>query len=262
MNEEVLRAWCLEQLGSSPVAEIFRASHLSVVVGLKLADGREVVVKVRPLQHRLFGCFEVQRHLFDSGFPCPEPLLNPTPLGSWCASAERLVAGGYASPPSARDPMPFASPLAQVIRIATPLAAQVDLEPKPSWNRWDHAERGIWPVAEDSERPLNEVVGPAWLDRAGSVARECLATGAGPVVIGHGDWYSENLRFHDHGLLVAMTGTASSPIANPSSLVSLLPTTSLPTWRSLLHSSPPTRKRRIEILPQPRFGSAGERACG
>jgi hypothetical protein len=30
-----------------------------------------------------------------------------------------------------------------------------------------------------------------------------LLTGAGPVVIGHGDWYSENLRFNGHGLLIA-----------------------------------------------------------
>jgi hypothetical protein len=83
------------------------------------------------------------------------------------------------------------------------LALHLDLEPKPSWNRWDHTEDGIWPVAEDSERPLNDVVGPEWLDRAGSVARECLETGSGPLVVGHGDWYRENLRFAGEDLFIA-----------------------------------------------------------
>lgn len=198
-----LRSWCHRHLDAVPTNELFRSGHLSAVVGLELSDGREVVVKVRPYHHRLLGCFDVQTHLFDAGFPCPEPLLGPTPFESWCASVERLVVAGSTSPELGRDPTPFANPLAQVVALSKPLLTQVDLEPKPSWNRWDHTESGVWPVAEDSERPLNEVVGPDWLDHAAATARECLFGGAEPKVIGHGDWYWENLRFNGDELSVA-----------------------------------------------------------
>jgi hypothetical protein len=38
----------MEHLGSPPADEIFRSEYLSAVIGLRLADDREVVVKVRP----------------------------------------------------------------------------------------------------------------------------------------------------------------------------------------------------------------------
>jgi hypothetical protein len=43
-----LAQWCMEHLGSPPAVEIFKSGYLSAVIGLRLADDREVVVKVRP----------------------------------------------------------------------------------------------------------------------------------------------------------------------------------------------------------------------
>src|SRR5215467_2249454 len=48
-----LAAWCADHLGSAPTAELFRSGYLSAVVGLRLADGREVVVKIRPTSPRI-----------------------------------------------------------------------------------------------------------------------------------------------------------------------------------------------------------------
>ncbi len=45
---DALAVWCERWLGSPPAAELFEAGYLSTVKGLRLADGREVVVKVRP----------------------------------------------------------------------------------------------------------------------------------------------------------------------------------------------------------------------
>jgi hypothetical protein len=42
------------------------------VRGLRLADGREVVVKVRPRLARLAGCAVVHRALWTAGYPCPD----------------------------------------------------------------------------------------------------------------------------------------------------------------------------------------------
>jgi hypothetical protein len=69
-----LARWCVEHLGSPPADEMFRSGYLSTVIGLRLADGREVVVKVRPDSPRIAACVDVQRHLFQAGYPCPEPL--------------------------------------------------------------------------------------------------------------------------------------------------------------------------------------------
>jgi hypothetical protein len=69
-----LAAWCTDHLGSAPAAELFRSGHLSAVIGLRLADKREVVVKVRPASPRIAACVDVQRRMFESGYPCPEPL--------------------------------------------------------------------------------------------------------------------------------------------------------------------------------------------
>jgi hypothetical protein len=38
-----IRAWCQQRLGAEPVEKLFRAGHLSLVVGLRLADDRRVV---------------------------------------------------------------------------------------------------------------------------------------------------------------------------------------------------------------------------
>ena len=102
IDRDELASWCREQFGCEPVAELFRAGYLSAVAGLRLLDGREVVVKVRAPAERLAGCFEVQRRLFDSGFRCPEPLIGPTRLGDYVATAEQHVPGGSLLPASGR----------------------------------------------------------------------------------------------------------------------------------------------------------------
>lgn len=45
---DALAVWCRRWLGAPPAAELFEVGYLSTVKGLRLADGREVVVKVRP----------------------------------------------------------------------------------------------------------------------------------------------------------------------------------------------------------------------
>src|ERR1700745_2152358 len=89
-----LSAWCELHLGSQTEAELFRTGHLARVIGARLADGREVVVKVRPPEARIAACTEVQRRLFESGYPCPQPLAGPSPFGEYQATAESHGAGG------------------------------------------------------------------------------------------------------------------------------------------------------------------------
>jgi len=77
----------VEHLGSLPAKVIFKSRYLSAVIGLRLADDREVVVKVRPDSPRVAACVEVQRRLFQAGYPCPRPLAGAAPFGGDVATA-------------------------------------------------------------------------------------------------------------------------------------------------------------------------------
>lgn len=221
VDAALLGQWCARHLASPVAAERFRGGRLSVVIGAVLADGRQVVVKVREAAPRVAHCFAVHSALYAAGFPAPEPVLPPTPLGRWTATVETLVEGGGRAPASGRPPAsgraprPYAAALAEMVRLAAPLAARVDLGPKPSRNRWDHGEPGVWPTAEDAARPFHTVTGPDWLEHAGRRARERLAACREPYVVGHGEWLPENFRWRGEELYVAYDwdGLISAPEA-------------------------------------------------
>jgi hypothetical protein len=189
-----LVAWCRDHLGTEPAGELFTHEHLSTVTGLRLADGREVVVKVRPHEARLAGCAAAHRHLYAAGFACPEPLTAPLPCGDLVASAEALIAEGSADPGDDADL--FAALFADLVRLAPDPAALPSLAPSPPWVGWDHGHPGLWPPADDRPDDLNAVE-TSWLDTAGRLVRQhlpALTAGWKPVV-GHGDFWTGNVRW-------------------------------------------------------------------
>src|SRR5260370_29661632 len=104
-----LARWCMEYLGSPPADEIFRSGYLSAVIGLRLADDREVVVKVRPDSPRVAACVEVQRRVFQAGYPCPQPLTGAARFGDDVATAEAYVPGGALLPSAEQAAVRFAA---------------------------------------------------------------------------------------------------------------------------------------------------------
>ena len=63
--------------------------------GVRLADGREVVVKRRADESgRTRHCVTGQRLLAEQGFPCPMPLTDVIFGSGFAVHAERLVGGG------------------------------------------------------------------------------------------------------------------------------------------------------------------------
>jgi hypothetical protein len=197
-----LARWCIEQLGSPPADEIFRSGHLSAVIALRLADDREVVVKVRPDSPRIAACVEVQRRMFRAGYPCPEPLTGAVPFGGDLATAEIFVPGGDMLPSPDHAAQAFADAFARLIQLAPRPGEVPPLDPAPSWVAWNHAEDGLWPPSEDTDVNLNEVAGPEWVDDAGRRARDRLRAGGSEAVIGHCDWLAGNVRWSGDELLV------------------------------------------------------------
>jgi len=197
-----LRAWCAARLGSPVDVELMRTGHLATVIGVRLRDGRQVVIKVRPHAARLAGCVAVQRQVAEWEFPCPRPLSGVLDLDGNAATLEQYVPGGTPHPDTGRAAEPFAVAFAHLVELA-PIATAESLRPAPAWNRWNHDEPGLWPIADDLTVDLNRVAGPPWIDRAGAAARARLQAQRGPTIITHGDWYAANLRWAGDRLLVA-----------------------------------------------------------
>jgi len=197
-----LARWCMAYLGSPPADVIFKSGYLSAVIGLRLADDREVVVKVRPDSPRVAACVEVQRRMFLAGYPCPEPLASAAPFGGDVATAEAYVPGGAMLPGAGHAARAFAEAFAWLIRLAPGPAEVPTLDPAPSWAAWNHSGDGLWPCPEDLDVNLNEVAGPEWIDDAGRRARDRPRVGASAAVIGHCDWLAGNLRWSGDELLV------------------------------------------------------------
>jgi hypothetical protein len=198
---DALTAWCTRWLGAPPAAELFEVGYLSTVKGLRLTDGREVVVKVRPHGTRLAGCAVVHRALWVAGFPCPEPLVDLQPLDGYAASAETLVPDTDEPPPASELALRSAAALARLVELAPDPASVPSLAPSPSYAGWDHAEPGLWPTPEDRDVDLNAYAEPRWLDRVAAAVRDRLRGHAGEQVIGHGDWHPENLRWQGPHLI-------------------------------------------------------------
>lgn len=197
-----LAHWCVEHLGSPPADEIFRSGFLSAVVGLRLTDDREVVVKIRPNSPRIAACVDIQRRVFRAGYPCPEPLTGAASFGEDVATAEAYVPGGESLPSGDHAAEAFAEAFARLIRLAPRPTEVSTLEPVPSWAAWDHAEGGLWPRPEGSAIKLDEIAGPDWIDDAGRSARDRLRASDSEAVIGHCDWLAGNLRWSGDALLV------------------------------------------------------------
>lgn len=69
----VIEDWVTEALGSAPTAKIFSARHMSEVIGCRLADGRQVVVKARPGPKGPAAAWPLKRPCSRMAFHAPSP---------------------------------------------------------------------------------------------------------------------------------------------------------------------------------------------
>jgi hypothetical protein len=195
MTDEISE-WCARRLGARPLEELFRRTHLTGVVALVLSDGRSVVIKIRPPSTRLQAITTIQRLLHARGFPCPEVLAGPAPLGARVATAETYVAPS-GKPPDRVPPEPVAELLAELMELAPPPTEFGGLDPAPPWVGWDHDRDGIWPWPDDLDLDLNQYPGPHWIEDVAIRVRERLRHVESPPVIGHIDWEAQNFDWHD-----------------------------------------------------------------
>ncbi len=189
-----LDRWCRSLLGSGVDAVVFESGYSSAVFGVDLVSGRRVVVKARPWSPRLIACTEVQRRLSANGFHCPEPLCGPDELNGLAISLEEFVEGEPLAD-SGTGAVVLAEVLAELISRA-PAASEVPPLPPPygflQWPKLPHDR--LWPPTPEIGVDLNDSVGVAWIDDLAVRVALRLQVDL-PQVVGHGDWWSVNIRW-------------------------------------------------------------------
>lgn len=185
---------------------LFRWSHLSEVIGLRLASGMEVVVKVRDWADRLEVTTRVHEAAFGLGLPCPAQLMRLERLGEGRAlSIERYEPVGELLP---RGPLLLSSSAAALAATQATLA-EIALDPSlpdpltpVRWLDWGAGLR--WPQPDDVDADLNRIDPGDWIDQIGRDAARVLSAVDLPPVLGHGDFESSNVLYDQSGNLVML----------------------------------------------------------
>ncbi len=203
------------RLGTVTAVEFYRAG-VGVVVGLRLGDGRGVVVKVHRwnvTMRRLDAIQRVQAQLA-AALPAPRPIDRPARLGRGIATIEELRAAGHANGHEPGVRREIARCLHQL--VAASIAIASDDVGSPSLMR--RPDEPLWPEPHDVRFDFDATLaGAEWIDDCAREARYTLAaTRPGPSSIGHFDWRTENLGFSG-GRIVAIydwdsLGVADEPV--------------------------------------------------
>jgi hypothetical protein len=190
-----LPGWCLDHLGGEPAGVLFRLQQISMVFGLRLAGGAEVVVKARADDGRAVSCVAAQAGLAERGFPCARPLTPVVGVGSLAVHAEEFRPGGEVLHGDSPDvAVLYAGVFARLMAELADVAVAPPL-PSPPWVRWDHADSGVWPAIGSLDNRDQSVVPAYVVEVAGRARGRILAAGL-PCVLGHADFEAQNLRWH------------------------------------------------------------------
>jgi hypothetical protein len=198
-----LEQWCAQMLGAPLATLLWESGHLSWVGAVRLADGREVVLKVRDPSPRLDGCHAVHAVAWRAGFPCPEPLAPPLRYDGLLATVERHLPGGRPGRWSDAELCGrTARELQRLVALLPAPGAVPTVDPPPPWTGWNDLRADPWPPPDEgpdlcehpATRPLRELA----VDLTARLRQSGL-----PYVLGHADWYQGNLRWDDDHLFAA-----------------------------------------------------------
>jgi hypothetical protein len=195
---------CVRALGSHAAKALFYQSSVAAVTGVELHDGRRVVVKAHQpdeAERVLDELVRLQAHVAASARLAPRPLAGPLPYANGFATIEEHDTRGAAA--DARAPAvrrAIASSLHDGVRLLEPFVAGSRLPPHLLGVR---AGDALWP------RPHSRLFdfdatrrGAEEIDALAASARERLRS-SGRLVVGHGDWRVEHLRFEAGRVVLA-----------------------------------------------------------
>lgn len=223
--DALIASWCARHLGSPAVAQFFGMQRLSAVHGVRLADGREVVLKVRGTQARHAAAAIVHEANWAAGIPCPRPLSGPEPLVDGAGpdgEAGTLAAGGEGNESAAACRLEvnaetwegegvaavgpigaagYAALLARMVAAGPAVGGLPTLDPPTPWLDWAHGTPGrVWPPpASDRWDPhrIDDEIEPLVHEVAERARARLLRPDVAglPLVAAHGDFEAQNCRW-------------------------------------------------------------------
>ena len=196
--------WCENNLGSPAMEVLAHQHHLTEALGVRLADGRQVMLKVREASPRIAGCAETQRFLGERGLPLPRLLAGPLQLESdgppRLVTAEEWLPGGEVWL-GTNAPRRYAQLFARLVAAAPGVDQVPSLEPPVPWLHYDHGAPGrLWPPPAsdrwdphriESQLPAS-IPDIGWRVRRRLLARDAAAL---PKIVAHGDFEAQNTRW-------------------------------------------------------------------
>ena len=203
----MINAFCQAHLGSNIRGYLFYRASIGSAHGIQLEDGRNVVIKVRPPAETnpylsfdrpsLESISQVMKWLADRGYPCPEPIVGPTPLARGLATVEEFLNRGECGNgfnPDCR--ILIATGFAELIELLRSFEGEVAC--------FKHFQRDESLYAQPHSKLFDfkrTSAGAEWIDAFAQRARQAEAR-VGKPVLGHADWRVEHLRFQK-GKIVA-----------------------------------------------------------
>ncbi|MGA7203929.1 MAG: hypothetical protein WBX27_04775 [Specibacter sp.] len=226
----LVEAWACRMLGHGTLTpfEAAAGGQMSELFRYDSDALEPVAIKVRKdSTARIARCLDLQTVAAHAGYPCATPVTAADTLApGWVVSAEAWRPGGEMY---VEDDLPFAARSAKLLAGLTGILetqAPIGLGAPPPWMHWNPPTGGLWPpnTALDA---MDQSLVPAHVRDMASSVSERLALAKLPVVVGHGDWESQNLRWngavpwavHDWDSLVALpeaaiVGAASGAFAS------------------------------------------------
>ncbi len=197
--------FCLGELGTETEEGLFYGASAGCVLGVRLRDGGEVVIKAYQQRWRapyLRAVQSVQAHVVGRGLPCATPLRGPTALVAGRpqqAMVESLLADPGLRPFStAAERRVSAAGLARLIAVCRELPASPELADHP-------LGRPSEGLSGEPHSPLFDFAGTAegaeWIDEHARRALLQREADVRPPVVAHTDWSARNVRLDEHRLL-------------------------------------------------------------
>lgn len=189
-----IEQFCRRHLHTKVDRAIFYQSSIGSVAGLQLRDGRRVVLKAhQPDVDPAFldEVVNLRRRIASAGGPSPEVLVGAAPLGKGFAIVERFDDSGElcdAHRPEVRQALvrSFYEIIATLRAFVPGSGLPLHIMAPPDT---------LWPVPHSRLFDFDATrAGAEDIDRVAVAARSAMAP-AGVVVLGHGDWRAEHVRF-------------------------------------------------------------------
>jgi hypothetical protein len=201
----IVDRFCVDELGARTEEGLFYGASAGCVLGVRLCDGGEVVIKAYQQRWQapyLRAVQSVQSHVVGRGLPCATPLRGPTALvpgRPHQAMVESLLADPGLRPFStAAERRVSAAGLARMIAVCRELPASPELADHPLRRLSD----GVY---GEPHSPLFDFAvtaeGAEWIDEHARNALPRREADERPPVVAHADWSARNVRLDEHRLL-------------------------------------------------------------